>query len=326
MPDTSARNCLRVSDVYRRVRRSATSLIRRTYGDTVESTTGEEVQHLSLSQLPLEILQYIRDLLPLSSAGSFTLTSRYFKWALGRNTFRLLNNQEHREEKRRFLLQLQRGLLDWQLCYPCLLFHRVDRKIGPTMVWQDLDPPKCVRECGSIALRLGFQLRFQHAQLLMNRYRSRALHIKDLNMLSYKSPGPQYPEWLATTVAAAVVDDGLLLQWNSKWRLLPDWDIDCIERELPFVCPHIHLRIGQIPMLDIITCCVNHVPDLPCVECKRWKSCNECRTRFRLDIRELKTLETWAHLDVYKWLGDCETPFDPTWYKHCWDRPPPSII
>ena len=301
-------------------RSHAASLVPRTHCQAVKSEESEEARHLSLSQLPVEILLNIRDRLPLSSAASFTLTNRNFMCALGQQPFHLLNLQEHRDEKTRFLFDMQRDLLDWQLCFPCQLYHPVDLKTGPTLVLREGEPSKCVKESGKVMLSLEYQIRFKHAQLIMNRYRSGALKIKDLDMLSYDS-GRLYQSYRLThTITAAVVEEGLLVQRGSKVQLPQGWDTDFIEGALldMRICPHVYSFLaGEKPSSDMIICCLSHKSDQPRADFKRWKSCNRCRTRFRFEIEELNTPELCVQLVVYKWLGSCETPLDPVWRNHC---------
>ena len=74
-----------------------------------------------LECLPTEILQHISDHLALDSAGSLTLCSRSLR-VLGDRSWYALRIQANEQEKRRFLLLLQRDIPNLLFCYHCWSF------------------------------------------------------------------------------------------------------------------------------------------------------------------------------------------------------------
>lgn len=144
---------------------------------------------LSLPMLPVEIIQFIRDLLlesSLSSAVSFAITSRTLLRILGNECLHSLRSKDQVAEKKVFLLLMEKDLPNWQLCHPCSLFHPVNEGIGPESKWRSREEASCVQKSGVIFCTKRFRVRYKDAQLLMNRYRFGLPYAKDLNRLKAK--------------------------------------------------------------------------------------------------------------------------------------------
>ena len=267
-------------------------------------------QSLPLDVLPREILQDIRDLLPLSTAASFSLTSRNLLSILGNGSFILLNSRVHAHEKIAFLADLQRDLQHWRLCYPCSLFHPAHPTSFQGFI---VDQPDCVKISGSIYFTTGFKLYFQDAQLLMNRHRSGVVSEVSLKSLSYHFENcfEGKGRGLQTTITPCILADKLEIRLTSILRLSrSSWDVELIVIELPEICPHVSL-------FKYVRCYLSHRKGQFCFNCNKEKHCEKCMTRFDMDIQELATSEMRVHLGVVKPLGFCKTPFDPDWYRHC---------
>jgi len=135
-----------------------------------------------LECLPTEILQHISDHLALDSAGSLTLCSRSLLRVLGDRSWYALRIQANEQEKRRFLLLLQRDIPNLLFCYHCWKLHPLDTwsgmasidntwsentKEGLYALWGYRHEQPCTRADGFAYLQPGSRLRFQYAQMIM---------------------------------------------------------------------------------------------------------------------------------------------------------------
>ena len=274
-----------------------------------------------LLTLPVEILHLIRDLLPLSSAVCFTITSRHLLGTLGSETLHSLRESSHDSEKKSFLTALERDLPDWQLCHPCSLFHPVDPRNGPKTFWllwsNGVNIPDCVDRSGAIYFDTWFHVRYEHVQLVMNRYRYGLPYSSHLKRLChhYKRHygdlclGPSHVE---STFTASIENGALVMLVTSRLQCLNGWDSTLIDICLPQVCPH---RLFSYSMLSkAIFCCRSHGDGPPCAKCSKWYHCKRCSTRFSVKMQDL---ETTIEVKVRKWLGSCKDCFDPEWRNHC---------
>lgn len=275
---------------------------------------------LLLLMLPVEILQHIHDLLPLSAAVSLSLSSRKMLSLLGSKSLHSLRAEDQITEKKRFLLALEKDLPGWQLCHPCSLFHPLDPNSQPGSMWCYSREPQCVQASGMIHFDITFRLRYQHAQVLMNRYRFGLPHEHHLRMLSKDYEIRLDDTVLESSIKASIISGGLVMQVVSKLRLLSNWNVRLIERRMPKVCPHDIGILQYQALTEIILCQLNHGDGPLCAQCANWKPCQKCSTWFLVDIRVLET-EAVVRVDVRRWLGFCETPFDLDWRRHC-DRLP----
>ena len=272
-------------------------------------------QGLSLPTLPVEILQYIRDILPLSSAVALTISSRNMLHLLGSESLHSLRAKHQATEKKRFLVAMEKDLPDWQLCHPCSLFHPVDSQKGPNSVWYYTHEPKCVRANGLLCITPRFRIRYEHAQLLMNRYRFGLPFVNDLKRLSQDYELLLPDTILKSTITASIVDGGLLIQVASQLQLLSYWDIRLIKERMFLGCAYVCHRPQAQTMSRTILCNMSHINGSSCTECSKWKSCPECSSSFIVEMRQ--DSYTSVHMSVQKWLGSCKTPFDQDWRRHC---------
>lgn len=112
----------------------------------------------SLSSLPVEILLYIKDFLSLSSAVCLILCSRRMMTALGSQSLYDMRANNQIIQRKRFLIELQKDLPDWLLCYPCSTFHPVKAHEGPKTQWPYGNVSLCVEQNGAIYLTPDYRI------------------------------------------------------------------------------------------------------------------------------------------------------------------------
>ncbi len=184
---------------------------------------------------------------------------------------------------------------------------------GPGKPWCYMDEPQCVRLSGVVFITMDYRLRFEHAQLLMNHYRYGRAHQADLERICHKSAVTIGDTNIETEIWGRIVLDELLLRMSSKLRLNKPSDIDLVRNRIPDICPHLNGLDRSISDSQTTVCGPCHAGRVPCVECSRRKSCQICSTRFQICGRELGNSGTEIHIDIWRYLGSCETPVDAKW-------------
>lgn len=186
------------------------------------------------------------------------------------------------------MVVLQKDLPDWLLCYSCSLFHPVKANGGPRDMWHYEDEPTCVQESGYLYPTIDFNPRYQHVQLLMNRYRFGRSYTKHLQALSHNFSRSYHDSKLEGTIWGEIVAGQLLLRFNQRLCLLAPASVRCIQDRLRPICPHLEW-FGKDPSLwDTIGCRLSHAKNSPCGECSMPKSCRECSTWFLLAYESSK--------------------------------------
>lgn len=277
-----------------------------------------------LSSLPVEILLHIQDFLPISSAACLNLCSRHLKTVLGSRALDSLRAEDQIPERRGFLMLLQKDLPDWLFCHPCTLLHPVKVLEGPWDRWHYEGEPPCVQLKGCIYLAIDFNIRYQHAQVLMNQYRSGRSYTKHLEALSFKFSRISRNSTLEGSIWGEIVAGQLLLRFTQRFCMLPEHSIRDIQTGLHSICPHLEWLGKDKALWETIKCGLSHANKSPCTGCGMLKSCRECSTWFLTGVRELEGSKTELLIEAWKYLGSCETPFDPKWRKHA--RPLKRLI
>ena len=160
---------------------------------------------------------------------------------------------------------------------------------------------------------MGFKIRYQHAQLLMNHYRFGRAHQINLERLCHKITVTRGDTNIKTEIWGRIVLGELLVRVNSKLRLHIPSDVDLVRYRIPEICPHLMGLEERSFVLQTTLCRACHAGRLPCVECSRRKSCRKCSTWFQVNGRELANQGTEIQIDIWKYLGSCKTPFDAKW-------------
>ena len=290
---------------------SKPSILRR--GSQVKTVNDKES---SLYMLPVEILQYISaSFLSADAAASLALCSHSMLNILGSQAFRSLRLERHTIEKIRFLKNLERDLPDWLFCHHCSMFHPVNQKEDPSQRFYYSDETECTRVMGIVSIDLFFNIRYEHAQLIMRNYRLGRPYEIYLKRLSnrYARRRPDYS--LESVYTADIVEGELLIHIKHTLRLLKDWDISTIRLNLPAFCSHLIDRWLDSVFAQTLRCRLSHANRLPCIECEKRKVCPKCSTSYQVDIRTLEDLVTEVQVDVWRCLGSCESPFNSEWRK-----------
>ena len=263
-----------------------------------------------LLDLPVEIILIIQNFLPLASAVSLALTHRCLLHIRGDKLLRSINVPANADQRKDFLLSLQKDLPKWQFCHPCSVFHPLQKKVTTCTIW-NYHEPDCVHFSGQVYFMPYFQISYHHAQLVMNRYRFGTLHKDGLKSLAYKHNSSCFGHIVVTP---SIKDGGLAIYMTTTKRLMGCWDGNEIGYLLPQVCPHPD-RWAECGAR--IHCQLNHDAKQSCIDWARWQSCPKCHTLFYVEVQRINTAEIVVQLDTRKWLGPCETPMDPCWSRHC---------
>ena len=125
---------------------------------------------LLIQKLPKEILQYIRDLLPLSSAAAFALSNRTLLRVLGGGSLKSLQARNNVNKRGLLLSLVARTLPEWQFCHYCSLLHPVDPEKSIISDWNWRKEPRCIRKSGLLEIDVGIQIPFELVYVLMKRY------------------------------------------------------------------------------------------------------------------------------------------------------------
>lgn len=276
----------------------------------------------SLSSMPTEILLQITDFLPPSSAACLVLCSRHILTALGNQSLSSLRADDQIIERRRFLIALQNDLPDWLLCYPCSLFHPMKAHERPDQIWRHHKEALFVQENGAVYLTTDYGIRYQHVQLFMKEYRIERSYTKILDTLSFSFSWDLGDSVLEGTVWGDIVAGELVLRFDQRLRLLVPSNIELIRKRLRPVCLHFYWLGGDQTLWEAIDCGLSHAGDSLCAECSMRKPCPECSTLFQVGVQEpKKDSETEIQVKAWKYLGTCETPYDPEWRKQAKPQP-----
>lgn len=166
---------------------------------------------------------------------------------------------------------------------------------------------------GVMDIAPSFTLRFQHAQLLMSRYRAGLPYAGLLKMLSHEYQCIWQDTGSISVIKTLIVEDSLIVHVTSPLRILTSWDLEDLVVSLPDVCPHWQSRL----LLKTMLCCLKHRDGELCSRCSGWQSCEDCQTSFILSAQGCDALKLRLSVDVRRFLGSCKTPFDPDWWEHC---------
>lgn len=283
----------------------------------------------ALESLPVELLQSITSHLPISSASSFALCSKYIRYVVGLQYWHQLKSQPW--EKKELLLLLEKALPRHWLCHDCLLFHCTPRRrslmgkksgINGLLDWY-LRKTKCASDCRDKCIFTSYfaptsmQCSHLKVQLVMNRHRFGVRHGVSLDVFNQTRDAwaGAYRGRLSTD--ARIVADELYLRW--KYRL---------------VVPIPNGIIRPVPFLDF---CLHTSPDLD-DEAKRVRDCilalrdrrvrsedrkilighcNYCLTEYEICISSAGAMDgVLMEYTTWKNIGAGRDPEDPKWTMH----------
>lgn len=175
----------------------------------------EVPQPRSLMMLPADVILLIYDFLPISSTTCLSLCSRQFLNIVENKAWHDLRSRDASERKE-FSSMLKKDLSNWSLCHRCSIFHLA----------KELETfyRKCSILNDAVEFR-NFDISFERAQKVMNRYRFGRSYLRALGYLSdveilYSADGdgfrlsPASRSWMRSSSFAARTH----LVWSNGTR------------------------------------------------------------------------------------------------------------
>lgn len=277
-------------------------------------------QGLILTMLPVEILLQIKDFLPLRSAVSLTICCRELFLQFGDQSLRCSRSADQLLERKLFLFLLESDLADWRLCHHCIVYHPVAKDCRPGSLKYYLEEPDCVVMSGNVHMDVSYILQYHDAQLLMNNYRFGRPYRKVLEGLSRTSTATVGDTAIETKVWGCIVSGELLLRVSARLRLPDLSDLEKIEHRVPEICPHMYRRCAIQSILLENNCRSCLTARVPCIECRKRRSCRKCSTWYQLNGRDFGDQGIEIHIDMWRYLGSCVSPFDARWRSQIANR------
>lgn len=271
----------------------------------------------SISMLPAEILLMIQELLPPASAASFVLCSRAMLNLLGNRSLLCLRLDDQATERRRLLSRLAKDLPDWLLCYRCCVLHPVKSIQLPTEARSYRELAECIRADDVVSIGCGFNIRYNHAQLIMRDHRLGRSTKKSLQQLSHVYRADYDNEKLKHTIRGKIINHELVITVVTKRCLHGRWDFKDINcRALRFCCHILGHDVARI-LSHALTHRANNSKVASCEETEvtavRWQYCDKCPTRYTITVSEPRKKSTEVRIEVRRNLGSCKTPFETNW-------------
>ena len=276
----------------------------------------------SFLSLPPELLQHIAELLPVSSAATLAYCSRKLYYILGSKHWVALQDKTNVAEKIEFLGNLEKDMQQHILCHFCSKLHYVLDNMGPRNGYEEHPRLRgCLEECSlHMYKNYGYILYYKHLRSAMNRHlygREHGIALEELYKYwsySWKKSA------LQVTLSPRIIADEMLLHLNFRIYLslstISEYILQFREQDLE-ICPHLDVNFSANKLLlDTLACKTRHFDDRDCTSCNGLKQCRSCPTEFRLSVDDFGDLGHVIVLNVWKNLGSCRTPFDPTWQAH----------
>ena len=281
---------------------------------------GTERSKVNLSCLPTELLQYVANLLPLSSAASFALCSRSILHIVGTGYWKSLRELDQQSEESIFLNYLEKDLCDYVLCYHCEQLHRrsaVERPQEPYL-WGLEKSFACTDKEGVMTIfAAGYVLRYRHVRLAMNGHRYGLSHGIPLEVLSRNYKETIDGSTLHTSILARIVADELLLRVRYRFVSLSERELKAVRMHFFDVCPHLSAYHEGNALTRLVRCRLSHEDTRHfCSSCCVQRDCSCCATSFSLELEDSSDGGVLFIVTVWKNLGFGRTPFDPMWWRH----------
>ena len=288
---------------------------------------GEISLHAPLCDLPLEILQLITAFLPITSAASFALCSRFTYSAIGSQDWHLLRDPAYGTAKRQFLAILERDLPNFVYCNRCNLLHRRMEHESPRRPsgWAGLlnhSVKRCIRRDRIRFLWVrNYNLYFQLCQLVMRAYRYGPQYGIPLGALTHMYSESRERSALQVFISARIAPatDELILRIKFRVLIQCAEDLADLKRHGVHICPHLvgYEIYSRLPAL--LRCKLSHVKDLTCPACSRLIQCNHCATECLVETEDFGDLGLVVTITGWKNLGSCKTPTDRMWKDQAYD-------
>ena len=274
-----------------------------------------------LTALPMEVLQDIASLLPLSSAASFTLCSRYTYEVLGTQYSHALRSENEFEERKSFLESLSRDLREWILCQGCLKFHQLIPTNGPKYLWRlKFEPacteelsfePLCTDELGFVELAPDSVIKFQDIKQLRDWHDTYIGHKPYPQPLSHTYTMSLPKSTHEVLISARIIDGELFMRMEHHFFMPLGPDVEHIAEHKLKICRHLqYANDRKNALARVIHCKLIHRDNQYCANCSEVEHCKFCETEFLVEYRETKSA-----IDVLVWrnFGSGEKACDSRW-------------
>ena len=264
-----------------------------------------------LVELPLEVLQGIGSLLPLSSIASLSLCSHYTYKVLGAQYCHALRSAGELVERKKFLELLSRDLADWILCRDCLRFHQLIPTDGPKYLWRLKFTSSCTEDLGFAELAPDSIVKFQDIMKLRDRHDAYIGHKSQL-----QSPSHTYIRKLPqstheVSISARAVDKELLMRMEHRFFMPLGPDMDHINEHRLKICRHLqYSHDSKNGVARVIHCKLTHGDNQYCVDCSDVRHCKFCETEYLVEYRGIKSA---IYVLVWRNFGSGEIACDPKW-------------
>ncbi|KAI9880202.1 MAG: hypothetical protein M1830_004788 [Pleopsidium flavum] len=280
-----------------------------------KDNNGEERIRISLIELPVEILQFIASLLPVSSAASLALCNHSICHAIGTQFWHALRREDQSNPKLDFLLCLERDLRSFILCHRCLKLHRRDPVEGPKQRYYGNRERQCVKEDGVLRnYAFDYNMKYKHVRLVMNAQRSGPSHGIPLDALRHvwSRKNSNLKVWLEPRIVA----DELLLRARSRVLMHFEREFKHVKKYILKICPHLTAHDDDNLLAHLITCRLSHLDNRPCLFCDGLRQCRSCPTEFQVEIEDLGEAGVAVLVTAWNNLGSGRSPSDPKWRAH----------
>lgn len=287
----------------------------------------------ALESLPVELLQSITCHLPISSASSFALCSKYICYVVGLQYWHHLKSQPL--QKKEFLLLLEQALPRHWLCHYCYLFHCTPRRrwfMGEKRVINGLHDwyPRGA-QCAFDRYRTTFtftpssnpfSIRCTHVmvQLAMNRHRFGFRHGVSLDVFNQTRETWAGGYRGRSSTDARIVADELYLR--SKYWVVVSFSNsnDGIINPVPFIdfCSHKSADLDELSS-QIRDCMLAFRDKSECSEDRKILRghCDCCLTEYEFCISSARAMNrVLLEYTAWKKFGPGRDPEDPKWKLH----------
>ncbi|KAL2069929.1 hypothetical protein VTL71DRAFT_14608 [Oculimacula yallundae] len=283
-----------------------------------------------LKKLHPELIIYLADFLPLSSAALLALSCRTAYEILGTRFWARLRADDEQLQCFKFLSLLSRDISrdDYVPCYHCHVLHVCGilhpnlLQLAPLPAYQyDMTLCKRAEVLGKVAKYMHNRFQFRTVQMAMKMYRLHLDYQPWLEALCYKPIALVVMREFPSEFKASVrIINGFLLLYSQLIILLPPGLTATDLNRCGFdLCPHIRLTAhGVAPNLpETNECAINHDHVIErCIRSSAITSCTSCPTEFQLRTEDCEDFGIAVIITKWMDLGKGETIADPKWWSH----------
>ena len=278
---------------------------------------------LKLDLLPRELIQYVRDLLPVYSAAALALTSKDMLCVVGSEALvQLWGKDRNAKALEEFLVLLERDVPQAYTCLQCLKLRDFDElmqhsKRSSRQSSKLVHDGECKYRNTSIHTGSVWKyIRFSALHLAMKEYSTLAT-TESLQKLCFAND--------RTDFGFRIVSGRLLMRGHHRIQFVRY--ISEVGVQLPFVmntpvhiCQHVSIEGHHRSMLDIVRHCIPHKigKEVLCRQCVSVFSCPHCASEFQVTVEPRVSPRNSYDIVFTRWrdFGDCSSPNEPTYRSH----------